>query len=43
MVGDSDIDENLGIRMVFKIAKKVQYQNVLGLNVLTLHIPAERV
>lgn len=42
IVGDSDIDENLGIRMVFKIAKEVQYQNVLGLNVLTLHIPTER-
>ncbi len=29
---------NIGIRMVFKIARDVQYQNILGLNVLTLRI-----
>ena len=33
-----DITKNIGIRMVFKIAKDVQYQNVLGLNVLTLRM-----
>ena len=33
-----DLLKNIGIRMVYKIAKDVQYQNVLGLNVLTLKI-----
>ena len=33
-----DIIKNIGIRMVFKIAKDVQYQNILGLNVLTIRI-----
>ena len=28
--------KNVGIKMVFKIAKKVTYQNILGLNVLTI-------
>ena len=33
-----DITRNIGIRMVFKIAKQVQHQSVLGLNVLTVRI-----
>ncbi len=33
-----DITKNIGIRMVFKIAQDVQYQNILGLNVLTIRI-----
>ena len=33
-----DISKNIGIRMVFKIARDVQYQNILGLNVLTIRI-----
>ena len=33
-----DITKNIGIRMVFSLAKDVQYQNMLGLNVLTLRI-----
>ena len=33
-----DITKNIGIRMVFKIARDVQYQNILGLNVLTISI-----
>jgi len=33
-----DITKNIGIRMIFKIAKKVQHQSVLGLNVLTVRI-----
>ncbi len=28
----------IGIRMVYKLAKDVTYQNVLGLNVLTLKL-----
>ena len=38
MSGDSDAAKNMGIRMVFKIAEKVAYQNILGLNVLTMTI-----
>lgn len=33
-----DITKNIGIRMVFKIASDVQYQNIMGLNVLTIRI-----
>ena len=33
-----DIGQNIGIRMVFRIARDVQYQNILGLNVLTIRI-----
>ena len=33
-----DLSKNIGIRMVFKIAREVQYQNILGLNVLTIRI-----
>ena len=33
-----DITKNIGIRMVFRIARDVQYQNILGLNVLTIRI-----
>ena len=33
-----DVAKNIGIRMVFKIARDVQYQNILGLNVLTIRI-----
>ena len=30
--------KNIGIRMVYKIAGDVSYQNLLGLNVLTIRI-----
>jgi len=33
-----DIMKNIGIRMVFKTASDIQYQNILGLNVLTIRI-----
>ena len=33
-----DVTANIGIRMVFRIARDVQYQNILGLNVLTIRI-----
>jgi Na+-driven multidrug efflux pump/anti-sigma regulatory factor (Ser/Thr protein kinase) len=33
-----DVTKNIGIRMVYKLAKDVTYQNVLGLNVLTLKL-----
>lgn len=31
-----DITKNIGIRMVFSLAKDVQYQNILGMNALTI-------
>ena len=33
-----DITSNIGIRMVFRTASDIQYQNILGLNVLTIRI-----
>ena len=33
-----DITKNIGIRMVFKMARDIQYRNMLGLNVLTIRI-----
>ena len=30
--------ENMGIKLVYGIAKKIEYQNILGLNVLTIRI-----
>ena len=38
IAGGDDVTKNIGIRMVFKIARDVQYQNVLGLNVLTIRV-----
>lgn len=34
-----DITKNFGIRMVYSMAKDISYQNILGLNVLTIRIP----
>ncbi len=38
MFDPEDIVKNAGIRMVYKIARDVDYQNILGLNVLTIKI-----
>ena len=38
MAENGDVTKNIGIRMVFRIARDVQYQNILGLNVLTIRI-----
>jgi len=38
MSDESDPAKNIGIRMVYKIAADISYQNVLGLNVLTIRI-----
>ena len=35
---NDDPAKNIGIRLVFKTARDVQYQNILGLNVLTIRI-----
>ena len=36
--GSDDGIRNLGIRLVFRLAKEIQYQNLLGLNVLMMRI-----
>ena len=33
-----DVTRNIGIRLVYRIAEEVNYQNLLGLNVLTIRI-----
>ena len=33
-----DASSNIGIRMVFSIAKSIRYQNLFGLNALTIRI-----
>lgn len=38
LIDPSDFMKNAGIRLVYKIAKDVDYQNLLGLNVLTIRI-----
>ena len=38
IVSPDDPVKNIGIRMVYRMAKKVEYQNILGLNVLTIRI-----
>ena len=37
VTGDDPV-KNIGIRMVFNMAKSVEYQNILGMNVLTIRI-----
>jgi len=36
MVAPQDVFSNIGIRMVYRLAKDISYQNLLGLNVLTV-------
>lgn len=38
MAESGDVMKNIGIRMVFKTARDVQYQNIFGSNVLTIRI-----
>ena len=33
-----DVTKNIGIRMIYSMAESVQYQNILGLNVLTIRV-----
>ena len=33
-----DITKNIGLRMISRIASSMEYQNMLGLNVLTMHV-----
>ncbi len=41
MVEPKDAFSNIGIRMVYRLAKDVSYQNLLGLNVLTVTLSDE--
>ena len=36
--GSTDEFKNFGIRMIYRIARDIRYQNVLGLNVLTIRV-----
>ncbi len=38
IIEPEDPAKNCGIRLVYGIAREVVYQNLLGLNVLTIHI-----
>ena len=38
MMTPEDPAKNIGLRIVFRIAKEHSYQNLLGLNVLTVKI-----
>jgi anti-sigma regulatory factor (Ser/Thr protein kinase) len=31
-----DVTKNIGIRMVFSLARDIRYQNILGMNALTI-------
>lgn len=37
-IKENDITKNIGIRLVYKIAKQIDYHNILGLNILTIKI-----
>ena len=39
MANPDDISKNIGIRMVYRIAEDIDYQNILGMNVLTICMP----
>jgi anti-sigma regulatory factor (Ser/Thr protein kinase) len=38
MVDPDDITKNIGIRMVFSLTQDIQYQNILGMNALTIRL-----
>ena len=38
MLDPEDIMKNVGIRIVYRIARDIDYQNIMGLNVLTIRI-----
>jgi anti-sigma regulatory factor (Ser/Thr protein kinase) len=38
IVDNEDPTKNIGIRMIYKIMKDITYQNILGLNVLTITV-----
>ena len=38
MAESEDPAKNIGIRMIFRMAEEIRYQNILGLNVLTIRV-----
>ena len=38
IVDPEDITKNIGIRMVFSLTGDIQYQNILGMNALTIRL-----
>lgn len=38
IMNPEDKTKNIGIRIVYDMAKEIDYQHILGLNVLTIHI-----
>ena len=38
LMDPGDMGRNVGIRLVYRMARDVSYQNLLGLNVLTMRI-----
>ena len=38
IIDPEDITKNIGIRMIYGLAEQVRYQNMLGLNVLTIRM-----
>ena len=38
IVDPEDITKNIGIRMVFSLTRDIRYQNILGLNALTIRL-----
>lgn len=38
IVDPDDITKNIGVRMVFSLTQDIQYQNILGMNALTIRI-----
>ena len=41
LASGEDLVAHIGIRMVFRLAEEVDYQNLLGLNVLTIRLPRD--
>ena len=38
IMAPEDITKNIGIRMVFSLTQDIQYQNILGMNALTIRL-----
>ena len=38
LTSGDDVASNIGIRMIYSIAESIKYQNMFGLNVLTIRI-----
>ena len=41
MISPEDPFKNIGIRMIYRLADEVTYQNLLGLNVLSIRLTDE--